>query len=96
MMYTIWKLCLVCTGKDLSSSVAFLEHMKIQKIKNVYSSLCITADEQGKNFGIIQSSPKTQLTCLPAVSSSQLHLDMLNFLNSTSEEDTLHDVVLKV
>lgn len=76
--------------------MSFLEHVKIQKIKNVYSALFITSDEQGKNFSIIQSSPKTQLTSLPMISTSHLHLDMLKVLDEASEEDGLHDVILKV
>lgn len=83
-------------GKDSSNTVGFLEHMKLQRVKNVYSALRINSDDQGKNFAIIQSSPKTELTSLPIVSNSELHLDLLKFLEESNEEDSMHDVLLKV
>ena len=74
----------------------YLEVKKLLKIKNVYSALTVTSDDQGKNFAIVQSSPKAELTSIPVVAGTQVNEDMMKFLEEANEEDSLHDVVLKV
>lgn len=70
--------------------------IKVKKLPHIYRGTSITSDSKGRNFAILQSSPKMGLVELPAVSESGILHDFSKLYSETFIADDFHDIVLKV
>ncbi|XP_068137640.1 inhibitor of Bruton tyrosine kinase isoform X2 [Hyperolius riggenbachi] len=68
------------------------ERISLQKLPFVHRAVSITSDNNGCNFAVLQSDPKTSLYEVPVVSSSIFAEDFGKLLEEVDEMDSIHDV----
>ncbi|XP_036394726.1 inhibitor of Bruton tyrosine kinase isoform X1 [Megalops cyprinoides] len=71
------------------------ERIRLERLPYVHRAVSITMDSKGRNFGVLQSDPKTSLFEVPSVSPSSFSQHFLNLLSSADEMDSIHDVTLQ-
>ncbi|KAF2882129.1 hypothetical protein ILUMI_24051 [Ignelater luminosus] len=70
--------------------------LKVSKISRAHRAVSIHSDLKGRNYAVLQASPKASLTRVPDVSQSNMQEDMYMLLQDASEDDQIHDVIFKV
>lgn len=70
--------------------------IRAKRIQYIHRANAITCDAKGRNFAVLQSSPKIGLVELPEVTASEIHRDMKSFLDEVHLHDNFHDVIIKV
>jgi len=78
------------TSKDPLLSV------KVKRIPGIHRAVKVSADPKGRNFCVLQVSPKEALTELPEVRPSNMLTDLSNLYNQVCEDDDVHDVICVV
>ncbi|KAM6968095.1 inhibitor of Bruton tyrosine kinase [Aplochiton taeniatus] len=71
------------------------ERIRLQKLPYVHRAVSITVDSKGRNFGALQSDPKTSLYEIPTVSPSSFSQHFQRLLEEADETDSIHDVTLQ-
>ncbi|XP_010902790.2 inhibitor of Bruton tyrosine kinase isoform X2 [Esox lucius] len=71
------------------------ERIRLEKLPYVHRAVSITMDSKGRNFGVLQSDPKTGLYEIPIVSSSSFSQHFRSLLEEADETDGIHDVTLQ-
>ncbi|XP_045069335.1 inhibitor of Bruton tyrosine kinase-like isoform X2 [Coregonus clupeaformis] len=71
------------------------ERIRLEKLPYVHRAVSITMDSKGRNFGVLQSDPKTSLYEIPSVSRSSFSQHFRNLLEEADETDSIHDVTLQ-
>ncbi|XP_066558364.1 inhibitor of Bruton tyrosine kinase [Amia ocellicauda] len=72
------------------------EKIRLEKLPHVHRAVSITMDSKGRNFGVLQSDPKTSLYEIPSVSSPTFSKDFQSLFAEAEETDNIHDVTLQV
>ncbi|MBN3318090.1 IBTK kinase, partial [Atractosteus spatula] len=72
------------------------ERIQLEKLPHVHRAVSITMEPKGRNFGLLQSDPKTSLYEIPTVSASTFSKDLQGLLDEAGETDDLHDATLQV
>nr|XP_015211679.1 PREDICTED: inhibitor of Bruton tyrosine kinase [Lepisosteus oculatus] len=72
------------------------ERIQLEKLPHVHRAVSITMEPKGRNFGLLQSDPKTSLYEIPTVSASAFSKDLQGLLDEAGETDDLHDATLQV
>ncbi|KAK4884719.1 hypothetical protein RN001_000990 [Aquatica leii] len=70
--------------------------IKISKIPHVHRALSINSDLKGCNYAVLQALPNIFVKNLPLISSSIMEENMGMFLQDTTEDDAIHDVIFQV
>ncbi|KFM65426.1 Inhibitor of Bruton tyrosine kinase, partial [Stegodyphus mimosarum] len=70
--------------------------IKVKRLPHIYRGTSITSDSKGRNFAILQSSPKMGLVELPMVSESRLQQNICKLFSETDIKDDFHDIIIKV
>ncbi|XP_054716016.1 inhibitor of Bruton tyrosine kinase-like isoform X2 [Uloborus diversus] len=70
--------------------------VRVKKLPLIYRGTSITSDSKGRNFSVIQSSPKMGLVEVPMISESQMLKQFARFYSDTCIGDEFHDVVIEV
>ncbi|KAJ3597364.1 hypothetical protein NHX12_000892 [Muraenolepis orangiensis] len=83
----------VCGGHANAATV--YERIRLAKLPYVHRAVGITADSKGRNFGVLQSDPKTSLFEIPSVSPSSFSQHLGRLLEEADETDAIHDVTLQ-
>uniref|UniRef100_A0A8C7WC94 Inhibitor of Bruton tyrosine kinase n=1 Tax=Oncorhynchus mykiss TaxID=8022 RepID=A0A8C7WC94_ONCMY len=82
--------------KDLDSKGGTVyERIRLEKLPYVHRAVSITMDSKGRNFGVLQSDPKTSLYEIPSVSPSSFSQHFQSLLEEADETDSIHDVTLQ-
>uniref|UniRef100_A0A673VY22 Inhibitor of Bruton tyrosine kinase n=1 Tax=Salmo trutta TaxID=8032 RepID=A0A673VY22_SALTR len=71
------------------------ERIRLEKLPYVHRAVSITMDSKGRNFGVLQSDPKTSLYEIPSVSPSSFSQHFQSLLEEADETDSIHDVTLQ-
>uniref|UniRef100_A0A8C8C443 BTB domain-containing protein n=1 Tax=Oncorhynchus tshawytscha TaxID=74940 RepID=A0A8C8C443_ONCTS len=71
------------------------ERIRLEKLPYVHRAVSITMDSKGRNFGVLQSDPKTSLYEIPSVSPSSFSQHFQSLLEEVDETDSIHDVTLQ-
>ncbi|XP_062321030.1 inhibitor of Bruton tyrosine kinase [Osmerus eperlanus] len=71
------------------------ERIRLDKLPYVHRAVSVTMDTKGRNFGMLQSDPKTSLYEIPSVSPSSLTQHFQRLLEEADETDSIHDVTLQ-
>ncbi|KAM3873183.1 inhibitor of Bruton tyrosine kinase [Diretmus argenteus] len=82
----------VCGPSDAG---AVYERIRLEKLPSVHRAVSITMDSKGRNFGVLQSDPKTSLYEIPTVSPSSFSQHFRSLLDEADETDSIHDVTLQ-
>ncbi|CAJ1061970.1 inhibitor of Bruton tyrosine kinase [Xyrichtys novacula] len=82
----------VCGHSDAGT---VYERIRLEKLPNVHRAVSITMDSKGRNFGALQSDPKTSLFEIPIVSPSSFSQHFRSLLDEADEMDSIHDVTLQ-
>ncbi|XP_056141679.1 inhibitor of Bruton tyrosine kinase [Lampris incognitus] len=82
----------VCGHSDAGT---VYERIRLQKLPNVHRAVSITMDSKGRNFGVLQSDPKTCLYEIPIISPSSFSQHFRSLLEEADEMDSIHDVTLQ-
>lgn len=82
-------------GCGPSDAVAPYERIRLEKLPYVHRAVSITMDSKGRNFGVLQSDPKTSLYEIPMISSSSFAQHFRRLLDEADEMDSIHDVTLQ-
>ncbi|XP_053737434.1 inhibitor of Bruton tyrosine kinase isoform X2 [Synchiropus splendidus] len=82
----------VCGHSDVGT---VFERIKLEKLPYVHRAVSITTDSKGRNFGALQSDPKTSLYEIPGVSASTFSQHFRRLLDEADETDNIHDVTLQ-
>lgn len=80
---------------DKSDSFYNLIRIK-NRLSFVYRARSITCDPKGNNFGVLQVSPKAEMTDLPEVMKSEMVENFQLLYEETDEMDALHDLEISV
>ncbi|KAJ8354071.1 hypothetical protein SKAU_G00216380 [Synaphobranchus kaupii] len=86
------------SGVELAGHSEFsgaYERIRLERLPYVHRAVSITMDSKGRNFGVLQSDPKTSLFEVPTVSPTSFSKHFLNLLSSAEETDGIHDVTLQ-
>uniref|UniRef100_A0A672ZKS7 BTB domain-containing protein n=1 Tax=Sphaeramia orbicularis TaxID=375764 RepID=A0A672ZKS7_9TELE len=78
-----------------SDTVTLYERIRLEKLPYVHRAVSITMDSKGRNFGVLQSDPKTSLYEVPSVSPSSFFQHFQSLLDDADETDNIHDVTLQ-
>lgn len=78
-----------------SNASTVYERIRLEKLPYVHRAVSITIDSKGRNFGVLQSDPKTSLYEVPSVSSSSFSQHFRSLLEEADETDSIHDVTLQ-
>ncbi|KAG7250843.1 hypothetical protein CRUP_015101, partial [Coryphaenoides rupestris] len=84
----------VCGGGHSSAATVY-ERVRLAKIPHVHRAVGITTDSKGRNFGVLQSDPKTSLFEVPSVTPSCFYQHFADLLQEADETDAIHDVSLQ-
>uniref|UniRef100_A0A8C1BDW4 Inhibitor of Bruton tyrosine kinase n=1 Tax=Cyprinus carpio carpio TaxID=630221 RepID=A0A8C1BDW4_CYPCA len=71
------------------------ERIRLEKLPYVHRAVSITMDSKGRNFGVLQSDPKTSLYEVPTASASTFSQHFQRLLTEADETDSIHDVTLQ-
>uniref|UniRef100_A0A8C9V9U3 Inhibitor of Bruton tyrosine kinase n=1 Tax=Scleropages formosus TaxID=113540 RepID=A0A8C9V9U3_SCLFO len=71
------------------------ERIRLVRIPFIHRAVSITIDSKGRNFGVLQSDPKTSLYEVPSVSASSFSQHFRCLLAEADEADSIHDVMLQ-
>uniref|UniRef100_A0A674E106 Inhibitor of Bruton tyrosine kinase n=1 Tax=Salmo trutta TaxID=8032 RepID=A0A674E106_SALTR len=71
------------------------ERIRLEKLPYVHRAVSITMDSKGRNFGVLQSDPKTSLYEIPSVSPSSFSQHFRSLLEEADETDSIHDLTLQ-
>ncbi|XP_034553672.1 inhibitor of Bruton tyrosine kinase [Notolabrus celidotus] len=82
----------VCGHSDAGT---VYERIRLEKLPYVHRAVSITMDSKGRNFGVLQSDPKTSLFEIPIVSPSSFSQHFRSLLDEADEMDSIHDVTLQ-
>ncbi|XP_071390852.1 inhibitor of Bruton tyrosine kinase isoform X1 [Centroberyx affinis] len=82
----------VCGHSDAGT---VYERIRLEKLPYVHRAVSITMDSKGRNFGVLQSDPKTSLYEIPTVSPSSFSQHFRGLLEEADEMDSIHDVTLQ-
>uniref|UniRef100_A0A667XXU6 Inhibitor of Bruton tyrosine kinase n=1 Tax=Myripristis murdjan TaxID=586833 RepID=A0A667XXU6_9TELE len=82
----------VCGHSDAGT---VYERIRLEKLPYVHRAVSITMDSKGRNFGVLQSDPKTSLYEIPTVSPSSFSQHFRSLLEEADEMDSIHDVTLQ-
>ncbi|KAM4633285.1 inhibitor of Bruton tyrosine kinase isoform 2-T2 [Polymixia lowei] len=82
----------VCGHSDAGT---VYERIRLEKLPYVHRAVSITMDSKGRNFGVLQSDPKTSLYEIPTVSPSSFSQHFRRLLEEADETDSIHDVTLQ-
>uniref|UniRef100_A0A4W4HHR7 BTB domain-containing protein n=1 Tax=Electrophorus electricus TaxID=8005 RepID=A0A4W4HHR7_ELEEL len=75
--------------------VGVYERIRLEKLPYIHRAVSITMDSKGRNFGVLQSDPKTSLYEVPTVSTSLFTQHFQQLLAEADETDSIHDVTLQ-
>ncbi|KAF5274038.1 hypothetical protein FQR65_LT04436 [Abscondita terminalis] len=70
--------------------------IKISKIPNVHRALSIHSDLKGNNYVVLQAHPRIFVKKFPLISRSLMEENMNVFLQDTTEDDAIQDVIFRV
>ncbi|XP_068425701.1 inhibitor of Bruton tyrosine kinase [Clinocottus analis] len=82
----------VCGHSDAGT---MYERIRLEKLPYVHRAVSITMDSKGRNFGALQSDPKTSLYEIPSISPSSFSQHFRSLLDEADEMDGIHDVTLQ-
>ncbi|XP_060907178.1 inhibitor of Bruton tyrosine kinase [Labrus mixtus] len=82
----------VCGHSDAGT---VFERIRLEKLPFVHRAVSITMDSKGRNYGVLQSDPKTSLFEIPMVSPSSFSQHFRSLLDEADEMDSIHDVTLQ-
>lgn len=82
----------VCGHTDAGT---MYERIRLEKLPYVHRAVSITMDSKGRNFGALQSDPKTSLYEIPSISPSSFSQHFRRLLDEADETDSIHDVTLQ-
>ncbi|XP_075952524.1 inhibitor of Bruton tyrosine kinase [Anarhichas minor] len=82
----------VCGHSDAGT---LYERIRLEKLPYVHRAVSITMDSKGRNFGVLQSEPKTSLYEIPSISPSSFSQHFRRLLDEADEMDPIHDVTLQ-
>uniref|UniRef100_A0A8C8F148 BTB domain-containing protein n=1 Tax=Oncorhynchus tshawytscha TaxID=74940 RepID=A0A8C8F148_ONCTS len=80
---------------NLTKGGTVYERIRLEKLPYVHRAVSITMDSKGRNFGVLQSDPKTSLYEIPSVSPSSFSQHFQSLLEEVDETDSIHDVTLQ-
>ncbi|XP_062847377.1 inhibitor of Bruton tyrosine kinase isoform X2 [Trichomycterus rosablanca] len=78
-----------------SESGGAYERIRLEKLPYIHRAVSITMDSKGRNFGVLQSDPKTSIYEVPSVSASSFTQHFKQILAEADETDNIHDVTLQ-
>ncbi|KAF7653650.1 hypothetical protein LDENG_00080370 [Lucifuga dentata] len=78
-----------------SEAGAVYERIRLEKLPYAHRAVSVTMDSKGRNFGMLQSDPKTSLYEIPIVSPSSFSEHFRCLLEEADETDSIHDVTLQ-
>ncbi|KAM9723342.1 inhibitor of Bruton tyrosine kinase [Menidia menidia] len=78
-----------------SDAATMYERVRLERLPFVHRAISITMDSSGRNFGVLQTDPKTSLYEVPSISPSSLSQHLRNLLEEADETDSIHDVTLQ-
>ncbi|XP_068180155.1 inhibitor of Bruton tyrosine kinase [Antennarius striatus] len=82
----------VCGHSDTGT---LYERIRLERLPYVHRAVSITMDSKGRNFGVLQSDPKTSLYEIPITSPSSFNQHFRSLLDEAEEMDSIHDVTLQ-
>uniref|UniRef100_A0A3Q4BQQ8 BTB domain-containing protein n=1 Tax=Mola mola TaxID=94237 RepID=A0A3Q4BQQ8_MOLML len=82
----------VCGHSDAGT---LYERIRLEKLPYVHRAVSITMDSKGRNFGALQSDPKSNLYEIPVISPSSFPQHFRQLLDEADEMDSIHDVTLQ-
>ncbi|XP_031178617.1 inhibitor of Bruton tyrosine kinase [Sander lucioperca] len=82
----------VCGHSDAGT---VYERIRLEKLPYVHRAVSITMDSKGRNFGVLQSDPKTSLYEIPSIFPSSFSQHFRRLLDEADETDSIHDVTLQ-
>ncbi|XP_020489529.1 inhibitor of Bruton tyrosine kinase [Labrus bergylta] len=82
----------VCGHSDAGT---VFERIRLEKLPFVHRAVSITMDSKGRNYGVLQSDPKTSLFEIPMVSPPSFSQHFRSLLDEADEMDSIHDVTLQ-
>ncbi|KAM8735330.1 inhibitor of Bruton tyrosine kinase [Acanthopagrus schlegelii] len=82
----------VCGPSDAGT---VYERIRLEKLPYVHRAVSVTMDSKGRNFGVLQSDPKTSLYEIPVISPSSFTQHFRRLLDEADEMDSIHDVTLQ-
>ncbi|XP_060778288.1 inhibitor of Bruton tyrosine kinase isoform X2 [Neoarius graeffei] len=82
----------VCSHSEGGSAY---ERIRLERLPYVHRAVSITMDSKGRNFGVLQSDPKTSIYEVPTVSASLFMQHFKQLLAEADETDSIHDVTLQ-
>jgi len=62
----------------------------------VYRAISISCDPRGNSFGVLQVTPKAEMTDIPEVMKSEMVKDFQTLMDETDQYDPLHDLEIRV
>ncbi|XP_068613172.1 inhibitor of Bruton tyrosine kinase [Brachionichthys hirsutus] len=78
-----------------SDAGTLYERIRLERLPYVHRAVSIAMDSKGRNFGVLQSDPKTSLYEIPIISPSAFYQHFRNLLDEAEEMDSIHDVSLQ-
>ncbi|KAG7336221.1 hypothetical protein KOW79_000914 [Hemibagrus wyckioides] len=78
-----------------SESGSVYERIRLERLPYIHRAVSITMDSKGRNFGVLQSDPKTSIYEVPTVSASLFTQHFQQLLAEADETDSIHDVTLQ-
>lgn len=78
-----------------SEGGSMYERIRLEKLPYIHRAVSIVMDSKGRNFGVLQSDPKTSLYEVPTVSASSFTKHFQQLLAEADETDSIHDVTLQ-
>ncbi|ESO06173.1 hypothetical protein HELRODRAFT_106040 [Helobdella robusta] len=68
----------------------------IERVALVHRATYVAIDDKGSNFAVLQASPNANSWNVPVLKESTVNDDFMNLLLESSEDDSVHDVIIKV
>ncbi|XP_072018239.1 LOW QUALITY PROTEIN: inhibitor of Bruton tyrosine kinase-like [Amphiura filiformis] len=72
------------------------ETVHLERLPSTFRATGVSCDQQGRNFAVLQSDPRTSLTDIPLVSESEMQTHFSNLLSEADTTDVIHDVIFKI
>uniref|UniRef100_A0A671WF08 Inhibitor of Bruton tyrosine kinase n=1 Tax=Sparus aurata TaxID=8175 RepID=A0A671WF08_SPAAU len=85
----------VVTSDFSDNAGTVYERIRLEKLPYVHRAVSVTMDSKGRNFGVLQSDPKTSLYEIPIISPSSFTQHFRRLLDEADEMDSIHDVTLQ-
>ncbi|XP_053350018.1 inhibitor of Bruton tyrosine kinase [Clarias gariepinus] len=82
----------VCAHSDSGS---LYERIRLERLPYIHRAVSITMDSKGRNYGVLQSDPKTSMYEVPNVSASLFTRHFQQLMVEADETDSIHDVTLQ-